>query len=258
METLPSMPSLFHQITQKLRDEKCSLDDVGDIIASDIGMTAKLLKLVNSAFFGLRRQVSNPHESVTFLGLDTMKALVLAVNAFDAFEDKEPGPLSIDELWGHSMQIGNWCRNIARHENCSEAEIDECFISGMLHDVGKLALSSNLAASYRECLKIADAEQIALHEAEERVFGANHADVGGYLLSLWGLPGRVVDAIALHHHPSSSVAEGFGPLAAVHAADAFASENLDGHCGAAVALDEAYFNARQLTEKLAAWKQLKP
>jgi HD-like signal output (HDOD) protein/CheY-like chemotaxis protein len=255
METLPSMPELFHRITKELRDEKCSLDDVGDIIATDIGMTAKLLKLVNSAFFGLRRQVNNPHEAVTFLGLDTIKALVLAVNAFDSFEDKEPGPLSIDRLWAHSMSIGNWCKNIARHENCSDAEVDECFISGMLHDVGKLALSSNLSKEYQECLKIAETENISIHAAEEKVFGANHADVGGYLLSLWGLPGRVVDAIASHHNPSSSLVPGFGPLAAVHAADVFASEAEE---GAAITLDEEYIQARALREKLEAWKDLKP
>jgi HD-like signal output (HDOD) protein/CheY-like chemotaxis protein len=208
METLPSMPELFHRITQKLRDEKCSLDDVGELIATDIGMTAKLLKLVNSAFFGLRRQISNPQEAVTFLGLETIKALTLAVNAFDAFEGKEPGPLSMDQLWQHSMEIGNWCKNIARFEEYSAAEVDDCFISGMLHDVGKLALSSNLPKEYRECLRIAEAEKISLHAAEEKKFGANHADVGGYLLSLWGLPARVVDAIAFHHHPSSSLIEG--------------------------------------------------
>ena len=255
METLPSMPELFHRITQKLRDDKSSLDDVGELIATDIGMTAKLLKLVNSAFFGLRRQISNPHEAVTFLGLDTIKALTLAVNAFDAFEDKEAGPLKIDQLWAHSMEIGNWCKTIAQFEKCSSAEVDDYFISGMLHDVGKLALSSNLSKEYRECLKIAEAEKISLHAAEDKVFGANHADVGGYLLSLWGLPARVVDAIGCHHDPSSSLIEGAGPLAAVHAADVFASES---EPGVPATLDEEYINARGLMEKMDAWKNLKP
>ncbi|HEY6229178.1 MAG TPA: response regulator, partial [Verrucomicrobiae bacterium] len=255
METLPSMPELFHRITQKLRDEKCSLDDVGELIATDIAMTAKLLKLVNSAFFGLRRQISNPQEAVTFLGLDTIKALTLAVNAFDSFEDKAPGPWSIEQLWQHSMQIGNWCKNIARFEEYSDAEVDDCFISGMLHDVGKLALSSNLSKEYRECLKIAEAEKIPLQAAEEKVFGANHADVGGYLLSLWGLPARVVDAIAFHHNPSRSLIDGPAPIAAVHVADTFSGEL---ETVEPPLLDEEYIKARGLTEKLEAWKDLKP
>jgi len=257
METLPSMPELFHRISAKLRDEECSLEDVGDIIASDIGMTAKLLKLVNSAFFGLRREINSPQEAVTFLGLDTIKALVLAVNAFASFEDADPGPLSIEKLWEHSMQIGNWCKSIARHEELSPAEIDECFISGMLHDVGKLALSANLPGQYRECLKIAETEKIAIPAAEEKIFGANHADVGGYLLSLWGLPPRVVDAIACHHHPLSSVVPTFVPLGMVHAADAIASE-MDQTAEAVVALDLDYVNAHGFAEKLDAWKELKP
>jgi DNA-binding NarL/FixJ family response regulator len=92
METLPSVPTLFHQIMRKIQDENCSLDDIAELIASDLAMTAKLLKVVNSAFFGLKRQVNNPVEAVSFLGLDTMKALVLAVNAFCCFDEKGAGP----------------------------------------------------------------------------------------------------------------------------------------------------------------------
>src|SRR5688572_29839281 len=132
MQTLPSVPSLFHEITQKVRDETCSLEDIGEIIAKDVGMAAKLLKLVDSAFFGLRREISSPVEAVTFLGVETINALVLAANAFGCYEEQKNSAMNVETIWGHSLQVGNWSRNIARNENCSQTEVDECFIAGLL------------------------------------------------------------------------------------------------------------------------------
>jgi putative nucleotidyltransferase with HDIG domain len=258
METLPSVPTLFHQIMRKIQDENCSLDDIAELIASDLAMTAKLLKVVNSAFFGLKRQVNNPVEAVSFLGLDTIKALVLAVNAFCCFDEKDAGPLSLENLWSHSLEVANWSRAIARHENASQTHIDESFISGMLHDIGKLALSSNLPARYREAVELARREKLSIYTAEEKIFGANHADVGGYLLSLWGLPARVVDAISFHHQPSSSVIEGYMPLAVVHAADVLSNETEATPIGQRLTVDESYFTSHNLTEKLPVWRTLKP
>ena len=258
MDTLPSVPSLFHKIIEKLRDENCSLEDVAEIIASDVAMTAKLLKVVNSAFFGLRREVANPHDAVAFLGIDTIKALVLAANAFGCFEGAVRSPVSVETMWSHSITVGNWCKRIAQHENGSRSEIDECFLSGMLHDVGKLALSTNVPELYSDALAVAASEMIPLHRAEEKVFGANHAEIGGCLLSLWGLPPRVVDAISFHHDPSRSAIEGFTALAALHSADAFASEQQENRCGAEAGLDLSYLTDRNLADKLDHWKSLKP
>lgn len=258
MQTLPSVPSLFHEIAQKVRNEDCSLEDIGAIISRDAGMSAKLLKLVNSAFFGLCRPISSPVEAVTYLGIDTIKALILAANAFGSYENQPNHPLNVESVWSHSVQIGNWCRNIAKHENSSRSETDECFISGLLHDVGKLALSVNAPAQYVQALDLARAEDLPMHVAEEQVFGANHADVGGCLLSLWGLPPRVVDAIASHHDPKNGVTESFGPLPALHAAEAFHSESDNTRVGAPVAVDTDFFEKQGLTDRLEHWKSLKP
>lgn len=258
MDTLPSVPSLFHKIIEKLRDENCSLDDIADIIASDVAMTAKLLKVVNSAFFGLRREVTSAHEAVTFLGIDTIKALVLAANAFGCFEGAVRSPVNVETMWSHSVTVGNWCKRIAQHENGSRSETDECFLAGMLHDVGRLALSANLPELYSGAMAMASHEMIPLHRAEENVFGANHAEIGGWLLSLWGLPSRVVDAISFHHDPCHSGVTGFSALAALHAADAFASEQQENRCGAEAGLDLGYFTDRSLADKLDDWKSLMP
>lgn len=258
MQTLPSMPVLFHQILQRVRDENCTLSDVSDIIASDLGMAAKILKLVNSAFFGLRRQVSSPLDAVSFLGLDTIKGLVLAVNAFSCFENSRTNPLNLESLWSHSMLVGNWCRNIARHQGASSSDVDDCFISGMLHDVGKLALIANLPDAAKAAHDLAIAEGLQLHLAEERVLGTNHAEIGGCLLSLWGLPSPVVEAITFHHNPGAAGTAKFTPLAAVHAADFFANEIQAPAVRANPQLDSGYISALALTECLQSWRELKP
>jgi HD-like signal output (HDOD) protein/CheY-like chemotaxis protein len=254
MTTLPSVPSLFYEINKKLRDENSSLEDVAEVVARDIGMTAKLLKLVNSAFFGLKRQISSPVEAVTFLGLDTIKALVLAVNAFSCFDGKANGPISMETIWAHSLHVAKWSRKIACFENASQKEIDECFTAGMLHDVGKLALCNNLPAGYREALEVVDRDGLTMPAAEEKIFGANHAEIGGYLLRLWGLPARVVDTISFHHNPCTSAAETFLPLAAVHAADVFSNQS-NGLGGLA---DNTFVTQHNLNSKLASWQTLQP
>jgi HD-like signal output (HDOD) protein len=209
MDRLPSIPSLYTQVLEKLQQPEVPLDEVGEVIAKDIGMTAKILKLVNSAFFGLRRQISNPAEAVTYLGMETIKALVLSINAFSQYEHVKLGNVSLESIWNHSLVVAAAARAVA-HAQGTEAKLaEEAFVAGMLHDTGKLVLASNCASRYDEAVKLAHDKQIALGEAEQQVFGANHADVGGYLLGLWGLPVPVVEAIALHHRPDQSLSKTF-------------------------------------------------
>ena len=239
---------------KKLQNEDSSLEEVAQVIATDIGMTAKILKVVNSAFFGLKRQICSPVEAVTFLGLDTIKALALAVNAFSCFDGKTTGPISLENIWAHSLQVARWSHRIGCHENASQKEIHECFTAGMLHDVGKLALCSNLPASYRDVLELVNRDGLALPVAEEKIFGVNHAVVGGYLLRLWGLPARVVDTISFHHDPCNSSSETYLPLAAVHAANVF-SNKIN---GSGASPNNTYFTKHNLGSKLADWETLQP
>jgi HD-like signal output (HDOD) protein len=128
--------------------------------------------------------------------------------------------------------------------------MDEAFVSGLLHDAGKAALGFNFAAQYTEVLKQV-AAGVDLLAAEKQAFGATHADVGGYLLGLWGLPTPVVEAIALHHQPSLSAGEGFTPLTAVHVANCL---TLAGKPGAPT-LDTAYLERLHLSDHLEKWQQ---
>lgn len=220
MEHVPSIPRLYVEIVENLEDPEVGLDVIGDIIKKDVGMTAKILKLVNSSFFGLGRQISSPSEAVTQLGTETIKSLVLSVHAFAQFEGAKLGGLSMDGLWQHSQRTANLAQAIARMEDAEEKTIDEAFVAGLLHDIGKLVLASNFPKEYERVCEIGQMGTLSLVAAEENTFGANHAEIGGYLLGLWGLPVPVVEAIALHHNPSQCTYRAFSPLTAVHAADA--------------------------------------
>jgi HD-like signal output (HDOD) protein/CheY-like chemotaxis protein len=255
MNRLPSIPSVYTEIVEKLQTPDTAVDEVGRIIAQDMGMTATILKLINSAFFGLRREVVGPTEAVAYLGLDMVKALVLSVNAFSQYEDVRIEGFSLAALWDHSLATATAAKAIAGTEHSDRKIRDEAFVAGVLHDAGKLVLACNFASQYTEVLRLVGEGHGGLLSAERQVFGASHADVGGYLLGLWGLPVSVVEAIALHHNPGCCPCKTFSPLTALHVADALLWEqsNGSGH-GAAAPLDVQYLASLGLSDRLDVWR----
>lgn len=219
MDRLPSLPSLYVEIIEKLKNPETMLEDVAGVIARDIGMTAKILKLVNSAYFGLQQRISNLNEAVSFLGLSTIKTLVLCINAFSQYDGVKLKGFTMESLWKHSLSVAAGAKKISQMESEDNNLAEEAFVAGMLHDTGQLILASNYSEQYQHAIDLAQAEKLEMVRAEEKVFGANHAVIGGYLLGLWGLPVPVVEAIALHHDPTKASSQGFCPLVAVHVAD---------------------------------------
>ncbi len=253
MDNMPSLPDLYLELVEKVQDPECSIDDIGRIIARDISMTARILKLVNSAHFSLRRRVTNPHEAVNYAGIDTVKALVLSISAFAQFEQLALGGVVLDTLWNHSLLTGGYAKMIALSEGACAREVDDAFVSGMLHDVGKLALGANFAAAYTEVTAKAAEASEGLLGVEVAEFGADHAEIGGHLLALWGLPAAVVDAVSWHHDPMGCPEQTFGPLACVHAANVWSH---GGHAGAWLELDEDYYARLGLAHRLRDWRRV--
>ena len=220
LEYLPSLPSLYLEIIEELRSPKSSLGKIGEIISKDIGMTAKILQLVNSAFFGMPKHISSPSQAATLLGVNIVKALVLSVKVFSSFDLQLPEQLNIERLWNHCNMTGVLAKEIAKVEKFDGRMIDDSFMAGILHDVGILVLASNLPEQYNKVLQIVEKENKRLVKAEQIVIGKTHAEAGGYLMGLWGLPDSIVEAIFFHHAPSKSPVITFGPLTVVHIANA--------------------------------------
>ena len=250
MDRLPSLPDLYVELVDKMADPECGIDDIAAIVARAISMTARILKLVNSAFFGLRQQVASPAEAVNYLGLDTIKALVLSINAFAQFEKVPLGAISLESLWTHSLLTGGCAKLVAEMECANARHLDETFVAGMLHDTGKLALAANFPKEYTRAAADAAKAPGGLLAAEEAVFGATHAEVGGYMLGLWGLPGAIVDAVTWHHAPAACIEPQFSPLTCVHVANVWAH---DGGSECSAPIDKAYIERVGLLNRLPEW-----
>lgn len=154
------------------------------------------------------------------LGLDTVKALALTMGLFSMFDESTLSFIPIKKIYEHSMKTGSIAREIAKVEGSNNAVINDAFMTGLLHDVGKLLLGHNIPELYKEVLETSSREKMPLHEAEKAELGATHAEVGAYLLGLWGLPDSVVEGVAFHHNLAGSLMKGFEPLIALHVANA--------------------------------------
>ncbi len=219
MESLPSLPSLYAEVVSEVNSPNCSLKKVGEIISKDLAMSAKILQLANSAFFGHPQAVTSISGAILFLGLETIKALILSVKIFSLFNCSKALESSIGKLWNHSIATGMMARTIATQNDMDQGKIDEAFMAGLLHDVGKLVLWDRIPHKYQEIDAMEKSSGCPLWEAEQRILGTSHAQVGAYLMGLWGLSESMVDAIAFHHIPSKSPNQGFGTLTIVHLAN---------------------------------------
>lgn len=252
--TIPSPPDLYLQVLEEIRDRDGSIRKVGELISRDVGMTAKILQIVNSAFFGLPRHIADPAQAVNLLGLETLKALILSSHVFAEFKLESLNAYHLDLLWNHSIATGTLAKRIANEENCSAHTCDHALMAGILHDSGKLILAANLPEDYAAMLERLGRDNLHPLKAEYDTFGTTHAEVGAYLFGLWGLPDPIVEAVAYHHHPSDCVADEFGCLGAVHVANALQTDHAYPEEQITRRLDRVYLETLGLTDRLAAWK----
>ena len=256
IETLPSLPSLYMEVIEELQSPDASIQKLGEIISKDLAMTAKILQLVNSSFFGFSRHISNPAFAVNLLGLETIKALVLTIGVFSRFEEMELNGFSLDSLWSHSRNVGAAARRISLEEKVDVNVTDDALMAGMLHDVGKLVLAAKVPETYSTVLSVASEERISLWKAEYEILGTSHAEMGAYLLGLWGLPGSLVEALAYHHCPERSLDRKFSPLTAVHIADSLENEGHETEMEKDRAgMNSEYLERLNLTEHLHLWRE---
>ena len=253
LRSLPSLPALYEEIMVQLRSEEPSFTQIARTISKDVGMATKILQLANSAFMGTSGRVSRLLQALTLIGLDNVRTLVLSVNVLSQFDGNTQVATSLPCLWDHSIAVSKLAQQIAAAENCAKALLEECFTAGLLHDLGKLVL---MAEFPKKCLEVYAAKSDASAEMERERLGCTHAEVGAYLMSIWGLPLPLVHAVAYHHHPAEAGETKFSPLTAVHAADAIASEADPSPLIHDIALDQQYLSRLGLSERVSLWRGL--
>jgi HD-like signal output (HDOD) protein len=218
---LPSLSSTFIRLTNAVKDPNTAISLVGEIIEQDIAMSAKVLQLTNSAFFGLSQQVTSLSRAVYYLGMETIKNLALASEAFRLFVPDSRVPQHVCEsIQRHALKAAAIASALpveARHR-------DIATVAALLQDIGSLFLASSMPDKFYSILARANERGCRQFEAEEELLGTTHAEIGAYLLGLWGIPNLAVEAVAHHHHPTRIPHTTFDCTVAVYVADLLADE----------------------------------
>ena len=256
VESLPALPLHYERLRDELQKDGASIERVGDIISRDPSMTAKVLQLVNSDFFGLTRRISDAAQAAMVLGLETMRALVLGIGAFsDLAATRQQGDF-VSGLFEHSVVTAVFAKQIANVENLGARAAAESFTAGLLHDIGKLVLTISFPEQFAEVQRRCREEKDLMWRAEQAVFGTTHSEVGAYLLGLWSLPDEVVEAVAYHHRPQASSVNNVQPLTAVHCANFYSHRQLDGANAVQEQLDTRYLMSIGAEQRFADWEVL--
>jgi putative nucleotidyltransferase with HDIG domain len=220
IRTFPSRPTIYAEVIRELRSSGASAQAVSELVSRDLAISTKLLQITNSAFFAFNRPVEKPGDAVLLLGMETTASLVLGIEAFSQLDNVKLKYFSTDQIWKHCQIVANSARAIAEHVTHDAELAHQAYTAALLHDIGKLALAVNLDEAYRDALNVGREKNIPAWQVERQAFGATHAEAGAYLLSLWGLPASVVEAVASHHLPARELSSEFTALTALHLANA--------------------------------------
>lgn len=256
LQALPSLPTLFLEVNQELENSEPSLPRIVRLVSEDMAMTAKILQLVNSAFFGLRCRISSPMQAVQMLGLDTLRALVLSTHVFEKFRTQTLNEAEISYLWDHSMAVASFGKHIAKNEKADRQLVDDCFTAGLLHDAGKLILATAMEKKYQEVLDAVRKGGRNLIAAETEILGCSHAEIAAYLLGLWGLPEAVIDGVAWHNAPSGSIQTGLSSALVTHVATVLHESQVPFWMRDNIALDVEYLNKNGFAGRDEIWRKL--
>ncbi len=254
IESLPTLNRNYELVMDELEAEEPSLHSIGQIVGRDVSMAATVLKVINSAYFGLGRHVTSPVDAVLMLGLEVVRGLVVSTKIFSAFDQTRISGFSFEELWRHSFATAGLAKAIATAEGMDKLLAERAFTAGLLHDLGKLVLAYLIPALYSEVLSRRRWETMPFWEAERQALGVSHAEVGAFLMGLWGFSEDIIDALAYHHQPASSPQGGFGPMLAVHVAN-YCEHRLqpDQDQNGDLLLDRPFLAQAGLEHKLEAW-----
>jgi putative nucleotidyltransferase with HDIG domain len=251
LDSLPTTPEIFRKLTEKLNNQATTVREIGHLISEDPPLTAKLLQVVNSAFFGIGRRITSPEAAASLLGMETLNGLILGAGIFRQFESggSDSQRLSLEGLWHHSLAVGQLARDIARAEGADREIVDDAMTAGLLHDIGLLLIAYRLQDAWDQISVVSATEGVFHWDAEQRVIGASHNAIGAYLLGLWGLPDAIVESVAFNHRPMSAPTSGFSALTAAHVADALIHGD--------DRLDREYVRNIGLEHRLNAWSELR-
>ena len=219
VEAIGTLPAIFHELNTALADPRTSLDRVGEIIEADVDLTARLVRIANSPFYGFPNRIETIVEATTLIGLEQIRDLAAATMVLEFFQGVPSALLDLESFWQHSLACGISARVLACQRRNSQPE--RFFLAGLLHDVGRLVICLRAPEQLSAVFARRDATGQTLRETEASVFGVDHAEIGGALLEFWRFPAAIADTVRWHHAPGESAGH---PVEAslIHVADIFA------------------------------------
>ncbi len=256
---LPTLPRVYGEILNELGSEFASGESLAEKIEHDTAISAQILKLTNSAYFGTPRKVATVKQAVQFLGFDNVRAVVLLAGVFEQFKGIGPEMAVIAEaLSEHSLGIGILSQAIARAEKLPAKDADDAFSAGLLTHIGTLLLIANSSKRFRQAMSELDGSGESLENVERKAFGASHGELGAHLLNLWGFGDQIVEAVAYHHTPSRAGLSRNDVLTAVHAAQYLLREAGDPRPSVDLRepLDVEYIEKAGLVGRVPAWREI--
>jgi HD-like signal output (HDOD) protein len=258
IDGLPALPETYRCLRDALTTEDVDLDQVAGIVERDASLTSKLLQLVNSSLFGLAQPVSSMQQATAFLGTTLLRDLTLTTETFRTFESfTYPRGFLLSREMAHATLTAQIAREVAGGRGAG----DEAFLAGMLHDIGILVMATKLPEVFEKTYELAERGDQERCDVERQACGTTHAEIGAYLLGLWGLPDSIVEAIAFHHEPTALAHDDAGLIEFVHIASALADE-LDHDAETSFwnlrnsSLDLAHLEALGLADKLDGWRTM--
>jgi HD-like signal output (HDOD) protein len=213
---LASPPMVYGRLMEVLAHPRSGAADIAKVIGDDSGLTARLLRVVNSAFFGFPQQVHDVSQAVRVVGTTQIRDLALATSVMSVFDHIPRDAVDLAGFWRHSLACGVTARAIAQRRG--EHNVERFFVAGVLHDVGHLILYAHAGAAVAEAIALAQRTGLPLHDCEREVLGYDHAQVGRALMDRWCLPPALRDAVAYHHQPHRATRSPVD-AAAVHVAE---------------------------------------
>ncbi len=192
---LPTLPEVISKVLEAVADERSSADDLTALLECDHAISARVLRLANSAFYGLRHRVDSIRHAVVVLGFDAVRHLALATSVFDVFARRQQFALDPEDFWMHSLGVAKAAQMVCER-HCSVESPEGCFTAGLLHDIGKYLLAVVLEDEYRQIVREAQESQRLLIEVEREKLRTTHVEVGGWIAEKWQFPPPIVDMIA--------------------------------------------------------------
>ena len=247
---LPALPTIAMEIVDLVDNPKTSASKLGKLISTDQALTAKVLKIANSPFYGFPRKISTIDFAIIVLGYDALKEIVISISLVSSLQKKSDAMFDAKAFWDHAIMSGVLARRLAR--DLGYRVSGEVFVGGLLHDMGVSVLHRYFKSEHKRIVEIIRETDLTALEAEESVLGVTHAEVGGWLAERWNLPNHLVEAISMHHTPTRAE-HNKDLVALIHCADVFAGRmaNQPVEFDKGLDFDQDALNRLQLTDAAA-------